>query len=235
MKNFSPIVPNAWILTSCRGASIFAKLCQGMLRGKSSAICFRQAKRVQWNNPTDELTRYRNMIINKKLATLRFSYACHRLPGMRWLGRKIPPLEYYKWAARAARISYYTYPSDRRRARYLRQVLGNTFAPTSVKAIARKNVVYRQWQKILTHGWPSWAERCGEWAFVEGEQHLRQALHAGKGAVLLSGHSYGFVSLVAPLLSQRGYRLHRTGEGNTGDPAKRWGREWSLEQWEYNS
>jgi len=175
------------------------------------------------------------IVINKKLATLRFSYACHRMPGVRWLGRQIPPLTYYKWAARAARISYYTYPSDWRRARYMRQVLAPTFAPDRVKTIAQKNVVFRQWQKILTHGWPSWADQWNDWAYIDGEQHLRRALAQGNGAVLLSGHSYGFTSLVAPLLSQKGYRLHRTGRGHWGDPAERWGRDWSLEQWEYNS
>jgi lauroyl/myristoyl acyltransferase len=175
------------------------------------------------------------MEINKRLGTLRFSYAFHRMPGMRWLGRNIPPLAYYRWASRAARLSYYAYPSDWRRTRYLRQVLAAQFDPSSVKTIAQKNIVFRQWQKILIHGWPSWAERWSEWACIDGEHHLRRALAEGKGAILLSGHAYGFVSLVAPLLSQKGYRLHRTGQGNTGDPVKRWGRDWSLEGWEYDS
>jgi len=95
--------------------------------------------------------------------------------------------------------------------------------------------LYRKWLKILTHGWPNWAEQSPEWTRLEGENNLQTALEQKRGAVLLSGHSFGFTSLVAPVLSQMGYRLHRTGRGHWGDPAERWGRDWSLENWEYNS
>lgn len=173
--------------------------------------------------------------MKKRLGALRFSYAFHRMPGLRRLGSQIPPLAYYRWTARTARLSYYAYPSNWRRTRHMRQVLAGSFDARSIKALAQKHILFRQWHKILTHGWPSWAERWREWVVVDGERHLRRALAEGAGAVLLSGHSYGFTSLVAPVLSQNGYRLHRAGRGHWGDPAARWGRDWSLEGWEYSS
>ena len=175
------------------------------------------------------------MLINKSLASFRVSYACHRMPGVRWIGRQISPLQYFKWAKGVAYATSRGYPADRRRVRYMRQALEGSVDDCTLRTITAKNILYRKWSKILTHGWPNWAERWPEWTRIEGEKHLQTALAAGKGAVLLSGHSFGFSSFVAPVLSQMGYRLHRTGQGHTGDPVQRWGRDWSLENWEYNT
>jgi lauroyl/myristoyl acyltransferase len=175
------------------------------------------------------------VLLNKSLATFRVSYAFHRLPGVRWIGKQVSPLFYYQWAALAGSVSYHIYPADRRRVRYMRMGLAGNFPDEAVAKFTQKNNVHRKWLKIMTHGWPNWADRCPEWTRIEGENHLRTVLARGRGAVLLSGHSFGFTSLVAPVLSQAGYRLHRTGRGHWGDPAERWGRDWSLENWEYNS
>lgn len=195
-----------------------------------------EASRDEVARPSTEgAARQKRLAVNKRLASLRFSYLCHRMPGLRWLGRRIPPQVYFKWSRQTAHASYHIYPSDRRRLRYLRQAVQAVYPDESWSVIAKKNLHYRQWLKILTHGWPSWAEQCRNWTRIEGESHLQNALTEGKGAILLSGHSYGFNSMVAPVLSQLGYRLHRTGRGHWGDPADRWGRAWQLENWEYNS
>ncbi len=157
------------------------------------------------------------------------------MPGIRWIGKQISPLVYFKWARAVAFVTYRGYPADRRRVRYVNQALEGNVAKGALRAIAEKNILYRKWEKMLTHGWPNWAERWPEWTRIDGEKHLQTALAQGKGAVLLSGHSYGLTSFVAPVLSQMDYRLHRTGRGHWGDPAQRWGRDWSLENWEYNS
>ena len=175
------------------------------------------------------------MLLNKSLADFRLSYACHRLPGVRWIGKRSSPLLHYKWARLAGAVSYRAYPADRRRVRYMRAGLSDRFPDEAITSLTRKNNVYRKWLKMMTHGWPNWAERCSEWTRIEGEDNLRTALAQQRGAVLLSGHSFGFTSLVAPVLSRVGYRLHRTGRGHWGAPADRWGRDWSLENWEYNS
>ncbi len=117
----------------------------------------------------------------------------------------------------------------------MRQAMAGKFSPPAVRAATKKNIVYRKWAKTLVHGWPSWAERCEHWAALKGEEHLERALRGGQGAILLSGHGYGFSSIIAPVLSQRGYSLRRTGQGVRGDPVKRWGREWSRENWDYDT
>ena len=175
------------------------------------------------------------MLTNKTLASFRVSYACHRMPGLRWIGKQIAPLVYFKWAGGITSVTHCGYSADRRRVRYMKQALQGSVANGALRAITEKNILYRKWLKILTHGWPNWAERWPEWTRLDGEKNLQTALAQGNGAVLLSGHSFGFSSFVAPILSQMGYRLHRTGRGHWGDPAHRWGRDWSLENWEYNS
>lgn len=175
------------------------------------------------------------MLLNKTLADFRLSYAFHRLPGVRWIGKSSAPLLHFKWARLSGSVSYRLYPADRRRVRYMRAALRGKFSDAEIARLTQRNNIYRKWHKIMTHGWPNWAERCPEWTCIEGEEHLRTALAGQRGAVLLSGHSYGYTSFVAPVLSRNGHRLHRTGRGHWGDPADRWGRPWSLENWEYNS
>lgn len=59
------------------------------------------------------------------------------------------------------------------------------------------------------------------------------ALEAGRGAILLSGHSYGFSRLVPPVLAQRGYAVFRTGMGHkAGQRVERWGKG-SYRRWQY--
>lgn len=175
------------------------------------------------------------LAINKTLSAFRLSNACHRTTGLRWIGQSIDPLTYYKWLVHEATASYYCYPADWRRTRYLRQILHGHFTDAQIKTIAMKNILHRHWSKALTMGWPSWAERYSDWVAIEGNQNLRDAQAQGKGAILLSGHSFGFNSLVAPVLSQTGFRIHRTGRGHWGSPSARWGRDWSRENWEYHS
>ena len=176
-----------------------------------------------------------SVALKEHLALFRLSYLCHRAPGFRWIGKSIPPTIYFKWQKSMANLAYHLYPADRRRSRYLQRAMRTTFPVATQRRAAKRNILYREWLKVLTHGWPTWAERCQDWARLEGAEHLTEALRQGKGVVLLSGHSYGFTSVVCPILSQLGYRLNRTGRGAFGDPAKRWGREWIHENWQYDS
>ncbi|HWP58976.1 MAG TPA: hypothetical protein VNL14_13875 [Candidatus Acidoferrales bacterium] len=174
------------------------------------------------------------MALNEQLASVRLSYLCHRIPGLRLLGRTISPSSYFAWTRFVAGIAYYAYPADWRRMRYMRAALAS-FPAAEVKRRARENILYRKWMRTLIHGWPSWANRCHEWVRVEGSEHLTEALGLRRGAVLLSGHAYGLVTLVAPVLSRQGYRLNRIGRGLRGDPEKRWGRPLEHEGWTYST
>lgn len=172
--------------------------------------------------------------LSATLGAAHFSYACHRISGLNRIGRSIAPLTYYKYASRAASLAYHIYPGGWRRAAYLRQALSNTYDRAQIETVAKKNNRYRQWQKILEHGWLNWADHWREWARLDGGEHLQDALSQRRGALLLSGHSYGFNSLVAPLLGQMGFHPLRTGRGDWS-AKDRWGRDLSLEKWEYNA
>lgn len=165
---------------------------------------------------------------------MRFSYACHRISGLNRIGKSIAPLTYYKYATQGARLAYHLYPADWRRAAYLRKALRGTYDHSAIAILAKNNIRHRQWRRIIEHGWPNWADRWQEWARLDGGEHLVDALSQGRGALLLSGHSYGFNSLVAPLLGQMGFQPLRTGRGHW-NPQDRWGRDPSFENWEYNA
>jgi len=171
--------------------------------------------------------------LNEKLSLLRFSYLCHRLPGLRWIGKNISPLWFFYWTRLAANLGFHLYPADRRRVRYLCQALEGHYRKAEVRQISRKNIAYRKWMIHLVNAWPNWVNRLADWVVLEGEDHLRAALAGGKGALLLSGHAFGFAAFVAPVLTQRGYQVYRTGRGRRVDQTTRWGNAEHYERWAY--
>lgn len=171
--------------------------------------------------------------LNERLSLIRLSYLCHRAPGLRWIGKNISPFWFFQWTKFAAHAGFYLYPADRRRARYLRSALEASCDRAKIREIGRRNLIYRKWIKHLVYAWPNWAGRLDDWVMVEGEQYLRAALRQGKGAILLSGHAFGFAALVSPALAQKGYEVHRTGRGRRMDQVTRWGRAGNYARWEY--
>jgi lauroyl/myristoyl acyltransferase len=115
----------------------------------------------------------------------------------------------------------------------MQQVLAEALGRAELRGKINKNILYRKWLKTLVYAWPNWANRCADWVGVEGEEHLQAALASGKGAILLSGHAYGFSKLVAPVLTRMNYSVHRGGSGARGDRVRRWGREPVHVSWKY--
>lgn len=155
------------------------------------------------------------------------------MPGLRWIGKKIPPSVFFAWTRAIASVSCYVYPSDRRRMRHLRLAISGNFEIRKVRAISRRNIVYRKWLRLLVRAWPNWADRLQEWVSLEGEDHLKRVLEEGRGAILLSGHAFGFTAFVSPILTQKGYRIYRTGRGQRVDQLTRWGQNGNYEPWAY--
>jgi lauroyl/myristoyl acyltransferase len=82
-----------------------------------------------------------------------------------------------------------------------------------LREIERKNLIYRKWRPCLQYAWPNIVDRYQNWVFLEGEEHLNRALDAGRGAILLAGHSYGFGGMATRVLAQRGHPVLRAGMG----------------------
>jgi hypothetical protein len=173
-------------------------------------------------------------LLSAILGAAHFSYAFHRIGGLNRVGRRIAPLTYFKYASRANSLGYHFHPGGWRRSAHLRKALIKSHDRSRIGTLAKSHVRHRQWLKTLAHGWPNWADRWREWSRLDGAEHLKDALSQGRGAILLSGHSYGFNSVVAPLLGRMGYHPLRTGRGNW-NARDRWGRDLSVDHWEYNA
>ena len=175
------------------------------------------------------------LTLNERLTSIRLTYLCHRIAGLRWIGRRISPSWFFKWTQFTAFLAYYIYPPDRRRIGYLRRAMSGTFDDRKIDLVGRRNIVYRKWSKHLVYAWPNWADRLPDWVSLEGEEHLARALDGGRGVILLSGHAYGFAAFVPPVLAQKGYRVYRMGDGQRNDQRTRWGAEGDYERWHYIS
>jgi lauroyl/myristoyl acyltransferase len=139
------------------------------------------------------------------------------------------------WTRLSVHAAFYVYPHRRRSAEPLLTAVRTCTKSGAIKIqhLAKRYLVYRQWFNDLIYAWPNWAGRCDQWAFVEGEHHLKEALSGGRGAILLSGHQFGYERYAAAVLAQKGYRVSRTGSGV--DPVRRvarWGKG-TFKNWDY--
>jgi len=165
------------------------------------------------------------MSINEKLSWIRSSYLLYRVPRLRWLGKKIGPAAYFKWIQVVAKVTYYIYPPDRRRVRYMREAIKIKFPSSELPAITKRNIRNRKWQLALFQGWAHWRTSHEEFVSIEGEDYLARSLSEGKGAVLISGHAHGFSEMLAPVLSQKGYKYNRVVRVRRNDPRRRLDQE----------
>jgi lauroyl/myristoyl acyltransferase len=159
-------------------------------------------------------------------------YLCHRAPVLQHLGTVLPYRWFFNWTRFSTLAGFYFYPHRKRSVEPLLKAVGAS-SRRDIRELAKRYLVYRRWFNDLIYAWPNWAERCEEWTFIDGENHLAGALAAGQGAILLTGHQFGYERYVAATLAQKGYKVSRTGTGT--DPEKRvarWGRG-SFKTWHY--
>jgi lauroyl/myristoyl acyltransferase len=124
------------------------------------------------------------------------------------------------------------WPHTRKLAHPFREVVGESLPKKELRVQARRHLLYLRLFKDLECAWSNWEKRR-DWISIEGEEHLVEALQAGKGAILLSCHNFGFSKLVAPALALRGYDVHRAGRGKKGGRrTSRWGEDYKI-TWTY--
>lgn len=157
-------------------------------------------------------------------------------PGFRSLAVRVHPVWFFRLTRWSVTLSNWFWPQTRRRARVFEEVLRDDFDSKDLRARSRRYLFQARLFKDLDIIWTNWEQRHSEWIILEGESHLQSALERGKGAVLVSSHNYGFSKIVAPFLAQRGYRVHRGGNGGTKGMRKRsrWGTQDQL-SWKYLS
>lgn len=171
--------------------------------------------------------------MNEKLSWIRSYYLFYRVPGLRWIGKKIGPAAYFKWIQGVAKITYYIYPPDRRRAKYMTEAIKMKFPSSDLPAIIKRNIRNRKWQLVLFHGWVHWKTNYEEFVLIKGEDYLARSLSEGKGAVLISGHAHGFSDMVGPVLSEKGYKYNRVVRVRRNDPRRRLDQELPYENLSY--
>lgn len=144
----------------------------------------------------------------------------------------IPPRWLFRCAKLAVLLEVPFSRHDRKMMGWMVQALEQGGQPCS-SAAARNHLVYRKWRNYLVYGWPGWKERWKDLVKLEGEGYLLEALAQRRGAILLSGHRFGYEVLLAPVLSLCGYRVHRTGRGaDSARRVARWGERGEL-GWKY--
>jgi lauroyl/myristoyl acyltransferase len=77
--------------------------------------------------------------------------------------------------------------------------------------IAQRYLTYRKYLNYLERTWIHPAVHRRIPAKLLGQEYLDESLAQERGAILLSGHAYGFNRLVAPILGRHGYRVIRGG------------------------
>ena len=158
---------------------------------------------------------------------------CHRVPGFMRLGRAIPVHWYFNWIKTVAPLIGFFSVHAREQGRYVTLALATSRGQEESKSIARRNLIYRKWRVCLQVAWPNIASRYHEWVCLEGEEYLNQVCAAGRGAILLSGHSFGFSGMAVRTLAQRGHEIIRTGAGrNPERQRRRWGNG-DFQRWQY--
>ena len=155
-------------------------------------------------------------------------------PGFRSLAVRVHPVWFFRFTRWSVVLSSRFWPGTRSRARIFEEVLRDQFDSADLRARAHQYLFHLRLFKDIEIAWNNWDKRHGEWLIIEGESHLRSALDEGKGAILLSSHNYGFSKIVAPVLAQRGYRVHRGGNGGAKAARRRsrWGKPDQV-NWDY--
>lgn len=165
-----------------------------------------------------------------KLSLLQLA---HFLPGVVYLARAIHPRWFFRWSLYSAALASYVYPHARRQAQPFLKIFADRFDPVELKQRSRSHLRYRRLCNEIVGAWKNWEHRYEDWVSIEGEEYLKQALAKGRGAFLVSGHNYGYSRLIAPVLSMRGYQLHRGGNGkNPPEREGRWGKNY-VRRWRY--
>ena len=138
---------------------------------------------------------------------------CHRVPLFMPMGRAIPVDWYYHWIKSVAPLIGRFSRHAREQQRYIKLALAKSHSAEKQLDIARGNLIYRKWRVCLQVAWPNVAARSQQWLILQGEENLTRLARAGKGAILLCGHSFGFSGMAVRALAQRGYELVRAGAG----------------------
>lgn len=136
----------------------------------------------------------------------------------------------------SAALSSWCRPRARKKLHPFLEVNKVNFSRDELKRRGRRYLYCLRLFKDLVPAWANWQHRAHEWIELSGEENLQRVLARGRGAVLISGHGYGYNRFLAPALAQKGYVVNHGGGGGRGHEfrARRWGRSCQI-GWRYIS
>jgi lauroyl/myristoyl acyltransferase len=159
----------------------------------------------------------------------------HRSKPFRGIAKRVPPKWLFNLTRLRTTIGTAFYPHTKKRAASLASILNGYGDGHLSYRHAREAIIYNRWLDHLEYAWCNWAARHPEFVRIEGGEILGGLLQLGRGAVLLSGHRYGFNRMVDPILAQNGYPATRWSRPvNPQAISKRWG-EGDYIQWSHMS
>jgi lauroyl/myristoyl acyltransferase len=155
-----------------------------------------------------------------KLSILHLLY---QTSAIYWLGGGLSPDTLLATCRRIVSLSLRFNPHTQRYLRPLRSVLESQVNPDHLRDIAEKHLVYRRYLDNLPYVWRHQSRGVPNFFKIDGEDHIKAALAAGKGAIVLSSHNFGINPLIPPVISQLGYPVCRVGGWDEGAIARLWG------------
>ncbi len=163
----------------------------------------------------------------------RLMQICHGVPGLRLLAKNVHPRWFFKWTSFSVALGSRFSPRTRRRLRPFLIAMENRFDTSELHRRGRRFLFYHRLFHDLVSAWTNWENSYARWVEFDGETYLREALKAGKGAFLISGHDAGFSKFVAPVLALKGYTINRSGGGKpVSRRIDRWGNGYKV-GWRY--
>jgi len=162
-----------------------------------------------------------------KISPLRI---CYTTPGLRPLLRPVSAPALYRFCRMSAMLSLRLNPHTKRFLRPLRSILARHVSAERLAEICRDYLVQRKYLNHIEAIWRHLAPGQRPAALFDGAEYLHEALSRGGGAVLISGHNYGFSRMVGPILAEDGYQVCRAGSLGKEVVLRRWGPN---APWEY--
>jgi lauroyl/myristoyl acyltransferase len=144
---------------------------------------------------------------------------------MYWFSKHISPETLFSMCRRTVGLSLRFNPHTHRYLRPLRSVLEAQLESERLRDIAHKHLVYRRYVDNLPIVWREQLRRGRNFFKIDGEEHIKAALAAGKGAILLSSHNFGAHRPIPPAISKLGYPISRVGGWDEGAMVHLWGNE----------
>jgi lauroyl/myristoyl acyltransferase len=152
------------------------------------------------------------------------------VPWLRPVVKQIPAIWLYRLCQVNTALALRFNAHSKRFLRPVEQILSDHMSREQISTVCREYLVHRRYLGHFERLWQFMDIQQLPAARIQGMNYLQDALSRGAGAILISGHNYGFSRMVGPLLARAGYSISRVGNLSLDIIERRWGTQAS---WEY--